>query len=432
MGEMSQSVVAFEDLLNETFVNYASLSAKIGGAVKTHADMVSKAVAIQRQFLVLAAKSRKPADAALIALLKPTSEQIQQIQDFREKNRTHEHFIHLSAISESIPALGWVTVSPTPGPYVKEMVDASQFYTNKVLVGYKDKDKTHVDWAKAWLSFLTGLQAYIKQYHTTGLSWNPRGGDAGTGQSNGASAAPAGGPLPPPPPPPAGFFDEPGKGDDRSALFAALNKGEDVTRGLKKISADQQTHKNPSLRASGVVPDKPVVAAKPANLGPQKPAARLPPKMALEGKKWMIENQIGQKNLVIENCEMNQSINVYKCEDCVLTVKGKVNSITVDLSKKFSIVFQNIVSVVEFINSQKIQAQAMGVVPTITVDKVDNFELYLAKESLQCEIISSKSSGINISVPDSKTGDYVEHPIPEQLKTVWTGKGFKTDALESA
>jgi adenylyl cyclase-associated protein len=49
----------------------------------------------------------------------------------------------------------------------------------------------------------------------------------------------------------------------------------------------------------------------------------------------------------------------------------------------------------------------MGVVPTITVDKVDNFELYLAKESLQCEIISSKSSGINISVPDSKTGDYV-------------------------
>ena len=26
----------------------------------------------------------------------------------------------------------------------------------------------------------------------------------------------------------------------------------------------------------------------------------------------------------------------------------------------------------------------------------------------------------------------VEHPIPEQLKTVWTGKGFKTEALESA
>lgn len=53
----------------------------------------------------------------------------------------------------------------------------------------------------------------------------------------------------------------------------------------------------------------------------------------------------------------------------------------------------------------------MGVVPTITIDKVDNIELYLAKESLKCEIISSKSSGINISVPDSRTGDYVCVPL---------------------
>ena len=52
----------------------------------------------------------------------------------------------------------------------------------------------------------------------------------------------------------------------------------------------------------------------------------------------------------------------------------------------------------------------MGVVPTITIDKVDNIELYLAKESLKCEIVSSKSSGLNISVPDS-TGEYVSHHL---------------------
>lgn len=43
-------------------------------------------------------------------LLRPTSEKIQAIQDLREKNRASEYFNHLSAISESIPALGWVTV----------------------------------------------------------------------------------------------------------------------------------------------------------------------------------------------------------------------------------------------------------------------------------------------------------------------------------
>ena len=38
--------------------------------------------------------------------------------------------------------------------------------------------------------------------------------------------------------------------DGRQALFAAINKGEAVTSGLKKVTADMQTHKNPNLRGS--------------------------------------------------------------------------------------------------------------------------------------------------------------------------------------
>lgn len=74
-----------------------------------------------------------------ISLLGPTSAQIQAIQEFREKNRGSSFFNHLSAISESIPALGWVAVSPAPAPYVKEMNDAGQFYTNRVLKDWKEK-----------------------------------------------------------------------------------------------------------------------------------------------------------------------------------------------------------------------------------------------------------------------------------------------------
>lgn len=43
-------------------------------------------------------------------LLKPISDHIQEIQNFRERNRGSRLFNHLSAISESIPALGWVAV----------------------------------------------------------------------------------------------------------------------------------------------------------------------------------------------------------------------------------------------------------------------------------------------------------------------------------
>jgi len=49
-------------------------------------------------------------------LLKPISEKIQEIQNFRERNRGSKMFNHLSAVSESIPALGWIAVvSDTQG-----------------------------------------------------------------------------------------------------------------------------------------------------------------------------------------------------------------------------------------------------------------------------------------------------------------------------
>ena len=76
------------------------------------------------------------------------------------------------------------------------MNDAGQFYTNRVLKDSKDsrasKDwkapaQSHVDWTKAWVSTLTNLHALVKQYHTTGLVWNPKGGDAKATKGKSAS-----------------------------------------------------------------------------------------------------------------------------------------------------------------------------------------------------------------------------------------------------
>ena len=44
--------------------------------------------------------------------------------------------------------------SPAPSPFIKEMMDAGQFYTNRVLKDWKDKSKSHVEWTKAWLATL--------------------------------------------------------------------------------------------------------------------------------------------------------------------------------------------------------------------------------------------------------------------------------------
>lgn len=62
------------------------------------------------QYVTLATQCSQPNQSKQMELLKPTSDQITAIQDFREKNRASQYFNHLSAISESIPALGWVCV----------------------------------------------------------------------------------------------------------------------------------------------------------------------------------------------------------------------------------------------------------------------------------------------------------------------------------
>lgn len=49
--------------------------------------------------------------------------------------------------------------------------------------------------------------------------------------------------------------------------------------------------------------------------------------------------------------------------------------------------------------------QVIGKVPTISINKTDGCHVYLSESSINCEIVSAKSSEMNILVPDH--GDYV-------------------------
>ncbi|XP_033981274.1 adenylyl cyclase-associated protein 1 [Trematomus bernacchii] len=438
-GAVSAYVAAFDVIASGSLAQYLSLSQKIGGDVQKHADMMKQAFSIQKQLLQMASSSQKPSDALLTTILQPMSKMMQQVQTFREQNRTSPHFNHLSAVSESVPALGWVAMAPKPGPFVKEMQDAAMFYTNRVLKDYKEKDKVHVDWVKAYLSIWTELQNYIKQHHTTGLTWSKSGPVASA--SAAAPRAPAGGCAPPPPPgpppPPMDCSSSGGGGggdggaDTRNALFASLNKGGDVTTGLKHVSDDQKTHKNPTLRGNAPVRagPKPFTSAKPA--AAPAPTRTLPPVFELDGKKWKVENQEGVQDLVISDTELKQVVYAYKCNKSTLQVKGKINSITIDNCKKLGLVFDDVVGIVEIINCKDVKVQVMGKIPTISINKTDGCHVYLSQDSLACEIVSAKSSEMNILVPN-KEGEFTELPVPEQFKTVWDGKKLVTTSTEIA
>ncbi|XP_074543002.1 adenylyl cyclase-associated protein 1 [Halichoeres trimaculatus] len=434
-GAISAYVEAYDGIVSGPLAQYVCLSQKIGGDVQKHADMMKKGFSSVREVLVIASSCQKPSDDVLKKILQPVSNAVSQVQEFREQNRTSQLFNHLSAVSESVPALGWVALAPKPGPFVKEMQDAAMFYTNRVLKDYKEKDKTHVEWVKAYLSIWTELQNYIKQHHTTGLSWSKSGPPA---SASAAPRAPAGGcppPPPPGPPPPPMDISSGGGGDSaaegRNALFASINKGSDITKGLKHVSDNEKTHKNPNLRGQGApVRSGPKPFASPTPR-PAAPACTQKPVLELDGKKWKVENQEGAEGLVISETELKQVVYAYKCNKSTLQVKGKLNSITIDNCKKMGLVFDDVVGIVEVINCKDVKIQVMGKVPTISINKTDGCHVYLSKDSLNCEIVSAKSSEMNILVPQDD-GDFLEHAVPEQFKTVWDGKKLVTTATEIA
>jgi len=416
----STSVQEYEDLINQYIKTYVELSSKMGSTeVADQASLVLHAVNAQKEMLQAASSCKKPSDNVIANLLKPTSEHMEKITKIRDSNRASKFFNQLSTVSEGIGALSWVVVAPTPGPHVGEMRGASEFYSNKLLREFKGKDQLQVDWITAFNNFLKELQVYIKKNHTTGLEWNRNGGDASSFSSSSSSSSGSAPPPPPGPPPPPPVLDtsSSSKGPDMSNLFAELSKGTEVTSGLRKVTADMKSknmkNKSSVVHADALKPQKESTAAKGSK------EVTKPPKLALEGNKWAVEYQVGNKSIVISETEPKHTCYIYKCKDSVIQIKGKVNTITVDDCIKTAIVFENAIASFDIVNCRSVEVQVLGKVPCFAIDKTSGCQLYLSKESLGSEIVSSKSSEMNVLLPgNTANDDPVEVPIPEQFITL--------------
>jgi len=427
-GSDSAAVREFESLIDQHIRPLVEVSKKIAPEVGQQAELVLKAVEAQKNFIAVAVVSKKPADVN--ALLKPTSDLMGEVVALRDKSRTSKFFNNLSAISEGIPALGWVLVEKTPGPHVAETRGSSEFYSNRILKDFKGKDETQVAFVTHFNTFLKDLQTYIKNYHTTGLSWNPKGGEASaaavSSAPSGAPKPPAGGP-PPPAAPPAGAPAPTTKAADTSALFSALNKGDNVTTGLKKVTNDMKS-KNRTDKSSVVPASAAPVVTREEKTG--KPAVKKPPKFQLDGNKWQVENQENNRDIVISETETKQVVYIFGCIGSTVLIKGKVNAITIDGCKRTAVVFESAISGVEIVNCTSLEVQITGKVPSVAIDKTSGVQLYLSKETLEAEIVTSKSSEMNILFPGVGDNDLTELPLPEQYKTLIKDGKLVTECVQ--
>nr|XP_026696116.1 adenylyl cyclase-associated protein 1 isoform X2 [Ciona intestinalis] len=446
--QQAKFIEAYDEFVTEYVDPYLAASAVLGAGdmADQQAKLFKEICGEMKKFLLIVSKYGPPAnDSVIMALAKNMSTKMGAMNDLKSKlSRKSDQKNHMLAACEGVSVFGWIGYPKAPKKFVKESKESVKFYTNKVLTETKTGDKAteHKNWVNAFVNVFDGLHDYIHEYHTTGPSWNASGSPATeTSTADAAPAAvpppPAGGPPPPPPPPaPSALAATPAAAPAPSAMAQVLNdlnKGTAITSGLKKVTNDMKTHKNPDLRKHHApVPYKasnsgykPVTKAKPA-------AAKKPPVLRLEGKKWVVENQENAADLKIENVEMFHTVYVYRCNNSVLTINEKVNSIVLDSCKKVGLVFTSVVSGVEVINCQSVKVQCQGQMPTVSIDKTDGCIVYLSNECLNCEIVTAKSSEMNISVP-REDGDFDEFPIVEQFRTIWNPdkKTFITTGTES-
>ena len=177
------------------------------------------------------------------------------------------------------------------------------------------------------------------------------------------------------------------------------------------------THKNPELRQAGLVKSR--TESSTASSVPSEQQKRPPPRIELEGNKWIIENHDQNPKIILEEIELKQVVYIYKCTSSTIQIKGKVNAITMDQCKKVGLVVDSCVSSIELVGCQSCQVQIIHTVPTVMIDKSDGVQIYLSEAGCETtQILSSKCSELNI-IPQSQTGEEtIELPIPEQFRTV--------------
>ncbi len=214
-------------------------------------------------------------------------------------------------------------------------------------------------------SLLSGLVAYISNHAKTGVSWNPKGLDSvsfgvksGQSTSVGASSSP-----PVRPTTDTSAHRPPGGGGGMGNIFGELNKGLNVTKGLKKVTKDQQTWRAEYAGKEEKVVDSkspPQKAVAPANRAAVSLKPKGPPikEFVQHGNKWVIENQTSVEGVVtVEITDIKQIVYIYGCIGATIDIKGKCKMVTIDSCKKTQVLVDDAISSVETVNCHGMKLQ---------------------------------------------------------------------------
>ncbi|RHZ01145.1 hypothetical protein DYB35_002007 [Aphanomyces astaci] len=406
--ELAPRITAYDEYTASYLTPFLAAADKLGEEGKAFGAIVKSAFDGQRTYLLAASVSKKPTTGPVPALLAPIQDAIKSVNKLRVKG--NEFVNHQKMLGEGIQGLGWLCIEPAPKPFIESYIGGADFWGNKIRVEFKATKPEHVDFVATFKALLTELMAYVKEHHTTGVTWNPRGGSVDEFSASPAAAAPAATPAPAKP---AAAAAAPSA---LNALFSgikSIDQSSGKTAGLRTVTKEQQTWRA-EYKADGAAPPAPT--PKPAAAAVAKPAAQPSgePVCELRNGNWYVAYQ--KDVFTVKDVTMKQQVYIFGCVNATILIDGKAKTIALDKCVKTKLIFDAAVSSIEIVNCKNVQVQCKLKVPSVAIDKTDGALVYLSYEGRDALIVTSKSSEMNVAFPASATSeDYIERPIPEQF-----------------
>lgn len=384
-----------------------------------------------RCLLAATAVCKKPADSDWQLIFMPVAEVNKKAQDLK-KDKRDEYYDNGCCVCEAATLFMLVTQTAT-ADHCQNVLESFDFHAIKVMKKQKEKESA---WIKALKAMVQGMKQWCTENCKMGITWNGGGQDAksyfeanplGSAQAAGAAPKAKGkgkGGAPPPPakaqlkaPPKFEDEDKPkaGGGGGMAAVFGQISNFS--TGGLKKVTDDMKTKNRPDEEKTSVVTAKGGGYAAPKTAAAPSAKPKKPPSKQLKNDKWYIENFEEDRGIVVEDPTPSQLVAIINCNNSVVKVDKRVKALIVDGCKKLSLVVQDVISTVEFVNSERCQCQILGKVNSIAIDKCSGVNVYMSKESLEATVTSSKSCEMNLNIPNAAGDEFTEVPIPEQFVT---------------
>ncbi|KAG5438856.1 hypothetical protein PCK2_000919, partial [Pneumocystis canis] len=378
-----------KDVLKPVLYKYLELSQKLNGIIYQQAMAVSDTLSILYRFMI--DDSILPHDLEI---------SLNKITSLREEGRGTCLLNHLSMVSEGAASFGWVVAGSTAAGYIQDMKDSAQFYANRVL---KEKNTTYTTWVHTYMKLLSDLHEYVKKNYPTGFVRHPA--ESIVQYENNSMAiiifktqanmilvpkmASSGASLP--------QIESPAPISIES-VFAELNMGESITSRLRKVDQNPSAFNHASSKSMSLcVSDDSLLHNTIVNGQKEKSLSR----KILIGSRWIIENFENDSNIVIDQLEINQSIQIFNCRTCTIYLKGKANTVYMDQTVNCGLMIDTLISGIEFTRCMSLTLQILDYTPTITLDQCDNCQIYLSPNCLNTEIITSKYNTINVHIPDA-------------------------------